>query len=492
MLKNSIGKDAVKLTTAKMIGLMISMISAILLSHFTTLEEYGTYSQIIMVVSLAVSIFTLGLTNSINYFLASADTDKEKSTFLSTYFYFNTLLCIIMGLILALVTPLFAKYFYNDGIRSFFYVLAILPWATVFDKSIDNVLIVYQKTTKLMVYRCLNSLALLLIIVLVQVMNLTFAHYMMLLVIVQACSALWIYGMAGNLAGRMRVFINWPLVKNILAFSIPLGLSAILGTFTLQLDKLMIGHFMGTKSLAIYTNSGRELPITIIASSLTAVLMPRLVRLLKQNKYFEAIQLWGDVTVLSYIVISFFATAFIVFAPQVITFLYSAKYLPGVSVFCVFNMILLMRTTYFGIILNSMGKTKFIMYSSIAALGLNVALNFLFYQLLGFVGPAVATFLSIALVDLAQLYASAKSVQVSFKDILPWKQLGLITLVNIGAGAVAAGILHGFRIGTTIKDILIVIGIGLVWMGLYTTLMLKTINSKWRAINTAALLQGGT
>jgi len=184
---------------------------------------------------------------------------------------------------------------------------------------------------------------------------------------------------------------------------------------------------------------------------------------------------------------SFFATAFIVFAPQVITVLYSEKYLPGVSVFCVFNLVLLLRTTYFGMILNSMGKTKFIMYSSIASLGLNVALNYLCYQLLGFVGPAIATFFSIALVGLAQLYASAKSVHVFFAEIMPWKPLGLITLVNIGAGTVAACILQWFRIGTTTKDILIVIGIGLVWMGLYNTLMLKTINGKWKAINTVAL-----
>jgi len=60
-LKNSIGKEAVKLTTARMITLLISMISAMLLSRFRTLEEYGTYSQIVMVVTLAISIFTLGL-----------------------------------------------------------------------------------------------------------------------------------------------------------------------------------------------------------------------------------------------------------------------------------------------------------------------------------------------------------------------------------------------------------------------------------------------
>ena len=126
---------------------------------------------------------------------------------------------------------------------------------TIIGSSIDNVLIVYQKTTKLMLYRFLNSLALLLIIVVVQVLNLTFSHYMMLFVIVQVSFALWIYGIVGKLAGRIRVSIYRPLVKTILPFSIPLGFSAILGTVTVELDKLMIGHFMGTESLALYTNS---------------------------------------------------------------------------------------------------------------------------------------------------------------------------------------------------------------------------------------------
>lgn len=67
-MQNNLGRDAVNLTLSKVIALGITMLSSMLLSRFRTLEEYGTYSQLMLVVQLAISIFTLGLPNSINFF----------------------------------------------------------------------------------------------------------------------------------------------------------------------------------------------------------------------------------------------------------------------------------------------------------------------------------------------------------------------------------------------------------------------------------------
>ena len=109
-----------------------------LLARFRTLEEYGTYSQMLLVINLFASIFMLGLPNSINFFLARAENQDEQRKFLSVYYTASTALSILLGVALVCAVPLIEGYFKNPAIRSFAYFLAIYPWANVISSSIAN------------------------------------------------------------------------------------------------------------------------------------------------------------------------------------------------------------------------------------------------------------------------------------------------------------------------------------------------------------------
>ena len=76
--KSSAGGDVIYLTVSRIGVSLIGLATSMLLARFRTLDEYGTYSQIIMVTDLVATILLLGLPNSINYFLAKAETVKEK------------------------------------------------------------------------------------------------------------------------------------------------------------------------------------------------------------------------------------------------------------------------------------------------------------------------------------------------------------------------------------------------------------------------------
>lgn len=482
-MKQSIATDAVKLTASKIITMTISMISAMLLSRFRTLEEYGTYSQLLIVISLVSSIFMFGLPNSINFFLASAESSDEKQKFLSTYYTLSTILSFISGLALVLAAPLIVNYFNNAIIKNFMYVLAVYPWAKIILSSIENIYIVYEKTTRLIFFRILNSVSLLFIILLVEVFNLGFYMYMILFIAVEAVFALSVYIQVGNLSGRIWIYFDKDLIRKVLKFSVPLGLASVVGTLNIELDKLLIGRFFSTEQLAIYTNAAREMPVTIIASSITAVLMPQLVYLLKNGNKEKAITLWGDATSLSYVFICFFASGLFTFAPEVISLLYSNKYLPGVSVFRIYNIVLLFRCTYFGIILNSIGKTKFIFYSSIAALGLNIVLNYIFYRIFGFLGPAIATIISIVAILIFQLIETSKNIDVPLSNIFPWKELGVITIVNIVMGMIFTVIKEIVTLEVFTGDIIESIVLGVLWGVLYIILLYRFIKQKWALLN---------
>lgn len=479
----AVGKGAAHLTFARIVTLTISLVTNMLLSRFRTVAEYGTYSQLMLVITLATSFMMLGLPNSVNYFLARADTQEERINFLSVYYSLSTILSFVVGIVLVAIVPIIEAYFKNVVIRKFAYFLALYPWTRVTVSSISNVLVVYGKTKRLMFINVITALVALLSILLIQLLGLTFRDYITAFLIGHLAIAVWIYVIVSRLENGMAFRLQSKPIREIFSYSIPIGLAAMAGTISIEIDKLMIGGLMGTEALAMYTNAGRELPLTLVASSLTAVLLPKMARMLKHHEKAGAVALWGDAIQLSYILICFFVTASIVFAPQVITILYSQKYLPGVQVFRVYSLVLLLRITYFGIILNSIGKTKLIFWSSLASLGLNAVLNYLMYLMFGFVGPAFATFTSILLVNLLQLIFTSRVLLVPFSKLFPWRKLLEISAVNAFWGIICYFFVRSFALGTDMKSIAISAAIGLLVTIVYILVMKEKSLALWRSLN---------
>ncbi|MEI7667881.1 MAG: oligosaccharide flippase family protein, partial [Erysipelotrichaceae bacterium] len=364
-MKQSIGTNALKLTTSKMIILVLSMLTTMLLSRSRTLQEYGDYSQLILVSSMATVLFMMGLPSSINYFVARADDEAEKQRFLSMYQIITTGLSIIVGVLLVLCAPLFVAYFNNPLLYHYLYFFALYPWHHIVMSSVENLLIVYNRTNHAIYYKVANGVFLLGIIIITQMFKLSFETYLLIYIGVESVFTIYVYFLTKQMAGRIFWIWDTALIKKILVYSVPIGLASVLSYFNIQLDTLIIGKFYSVEQLAIYANAARELPLTIIPSAVMVVLLPQLVRLFKRGRGKDGLKLWGESIYISYAVMCFFSVALIMYAPSVISLLYSDKYLPGVDVFRVYSALYIIRFTYFGIILNSIGKTKFVFYSSL-------------------------------------------------------------------------------------------------------------------------------
>ena len=479
--KNNIGNDVVKLTFAKVVTMLITLVSSMLLSRFRTLEEYGTYSQLLMVISLASSFMMLGLPNCINYFLARADSDEERASFLSVYYTLSSVLSLLVGIVLVLMIPIMEIYLKNPLIRIFWFFLALYPWTKIITSSVENLLIVYHKTSTLFYYRILNGSILLLVIIIIQLLNGSFYQYMIAFLGVEIIFTLYTYFLAKQNCKLLKYSLNKQMIKKIFAFSIPIGLSSMLGTLNIEIDKLMITSFFTTEDLAVYTNASKELPVTIIATSITAVLMPQVVRLLKNKDKAKAFELWNSATSISFAIISVIAIGCFTFAPQVIKILYSEKYLAGVSVFRIYCMVLLGKCTYFGLMLNAIGETKCIMYSSIGSLILNIIFNYSGYKLFGFIGPAIATMCATYLMIFYQLIFTCKKTKTRFKYVFPWKNSTKYLLINIIMGLCFNIVMQTFK--QRINDVLLALICGGIWTLVFTVITYKSLMLNWIKLN---------
>lgn len=488
--KTSLGGDVVRLTMSKVITLVVTMITSMLLARFRTKEEYGIYSELLLVVNLVSSLMMLGLPNSINFFLVRAETQEEKRKFLSVYYTLNTVLSIFMGMALVLAIPLIEKYFHNHAIRTFYYFLAVYPWTSVISASVENILVVYQKTKILILYRLAFSVAMMAAVVGVQALGLGFTEYMISFIVVNSAFALWVYWIAFKLSGGLHPFIDKPLIKVIFKFSIPIGMASMVGTLNSEIDKLLIGYLMDTEQMAIYTNAAKELPLTIVATSITAVLLPKMTLMIKKKHIQEAVGLWGCATELAFIIIAFVVAGVFTYAEETLTILYSAKYLPGVMVFRIYTLNLLFRVTYFGIVLNAYGETKKILYCSIASLLLNVILNPLFYKIFGMIGPAIATLIVIFLLMILQLLMTANVSAIPLKSILPWNGIFKVLLLNICLAVVFWILKRTSPLDAYMGNIGEAVCLGVIWFAVYILLVRKKMVAMWHRLNQEDTVSG--
>jgi len=481
--RGNIGRDSLKLTISQMGALLIGMVSAMLLSRFRTLEEYGTYSQLYIIAEITAPVIMLGIPASISYFLARGATPADKRQALYMNLLATSVLGALTGLLLFVLKPFLVNYFSNPDLGKIIVIIALFPWARTVHNSIQSILVVYNKTTWLIVYKISHSLMILSAVTVTILAGLDFYVYMIMFIAIESFFALMVYFIASYVAGGINVSFNAGLMKKMLIYSIPIGLSTALGSINKNIDKLIIGRFYGTGDLAIYTNAARELPLYLIGVSIATALLPRVILLIKEKRNSEAIGIWGESIKLSYVFMCFSAAVLVVYAPEIISILYSSKYLPGVDVFRVYSLLLLLNVTSFNMIINSMGKTRYIFYSALASIAANIVFSVGLYYLMGFIGPAIATLISFASFSLIQLLITVRLAGCSFKSIFPWRSIGLTSAVNASMGLFffIAGRLIGLDalIGQIAESILF----GAIWLIAYMLLYFKYIRRKWDILN---------
>ena len=477
------GKDSLKLSISKIMVLLVTMVTSMLLSRFRTLSEYGTYSQILLVVNLFISMFSLGIPNSINYFMIKFDSNTSKKFFLSNYFSMNFVMGLLMGCLAIAILPLIANFFNNPYIIKFWFLLALLPFCKLIVSSIGNFLIVYKKITSLMVYNVISALFLLSIVFICEILGWGFWEYTIMLLCVEIFLAVLVFIIVFRLAGKLDFVLDKGMLKKIFAYTIPSGLAASVSVLNSELDKLMIGYLIDVESAALYANAARELPVTIISASFTAILLPKMVLDAKNKDYNSAVNKWSLCIKFNFILLCFCSMICVVFAPQIITLLYSAKYVDGANVFRVYSIALLLRVTYFGMILNATGKTKFVFWSTIVALVTNIILDYVLFFIFGFIGPAIATIVSIFVIQFAQLKFSSSLINVKFKNIFPWIFLFKVCSINCVIGAILWSTIQYFELGIDAVQIIKSVLLGVIACVFYFLIYKNTMFSLWKKMN---------
>lgn len=421
--------NSVLLAVVKAFTTVSGILSTMIMSHALSLELYGTFSQTNLIVTTATNFTALGLVDAVNYFYNRSNDEKVQKAYINTIMGFQTITGIIAGALIVVLSNNLVEYFNNPMLSSFFWLIAFRPLFANLNVSLQYLQVSIGKaksvairnagfaTLRLVVYASaawvLKDITVILI---------TFLAFEVIITVLFG----WTFVKEKFMIKPYE--IDWSKTREILGYSIPMGIYVLTNSLCRDIDKMLIGGWYSTDQYAIYANCSTLLPFDIISASFLTILIPILTRYFGEKDYIHGRILFKNYLKIGYYTAFTFTIACMILSKEMVLFLYGEKYLSGQAIFILYTIVDMIKFANMSIVLSANGKTKTLMICSLVSLIANAVCNILFYHVFGFIGPALATVFVTVILTAVLAEMSAKSLETSVWKLIDWKEFLIFAL----------------------------------------------------------------
>ncbi len=426
------------LSLAQGILMIVNISSGIFLSRFLSIEEYAIYLQTFIAYDFAVPILTLGLPTALYYTLP-----KENINPKGHVINYMALL-LFSGLLFSLFlffggNKYLAIRFNNQSLLKTLEWMIFYPLYTFPLLIFSSVLVIQNKIKLNSIYNIVTGTLLGLTLIIVSILStgytlpLFIRIFLPLLFFPFGC-----YLIFKNISGKW-VYPSFSSIKQIIFFSIPLGLASVLGSLTLQFVGLLVSFLTTPEEYAFFANGAKEVPfIGIVTGSISVIVMNDLAQKINKGEIQESLLLFKKASLISASFLFPIMCFLMVFSESFITILYSEKYLKSVESFRFYLLIMPIRIAYYGSAFIAFGKSKAILKRSIFDLILTSILSYFLFNFFGNNGAILGLLITMYLWTLPfNIYTLSKSFKCDFLDVMPFKQLFKILIIAILSACVS-------------------------------------------------------
>lgn len=418
---SELSRQAGLLSLADFIRFFIKTLIGIALARMLDPADLGSYRQLFLIFSTASGILLLGFPQSMLYFLPKASDETELKRIISRTMNVTNLLAVLCALGIWLARDAIAGTFNNPALSKLLPVFSIYPLFMFVTQMYSSIMLGLKQPAK-SAWFSIFSISCDFVLVLGAALILKDIQYIIWAVVISAFLQ-WAWAWFGIQKHRLTFSLaNFTGFKDQLAYTIPLGLSLLIGVLSVQLDKLMISGFFKPEEFAVFSLGAMELPlIGILINSVNSILLPNL-----SGRDPAGLTTLYRASVRKNAIIVFpLATVFFLFATEFMIFVYGTVYASAALYFRIYLLILPLRVATYGIVFQAMGKTRLVMIDSIIMLLLNAILNYFFIRLYGMKGAALATVVVSWLIVIVYLWQMRYSLQLKLLELFPPISLAL-------------------------------------------------------------------
>lgn len=422
---NSKSFKVLALSFGKLMTMISSLVLFSVLARLLSVSEYATYRQTILVYQFSLPLLSFALPQSLYFFMPTVE-DKRTLVFsnLVVLATSGTMFCLflVMG-----GNELIAERFNNPELEQTLLILAYYPFLILPIMAANTVLVACNKVVTLSVFNVLSKLFVVLCVIVTCLFMKNPYHCIIALVVATIftflCALYLMY-----IATHGRISLNVKMIKSMLTYSMPLGISSLFGTIYMYIDKLIVSSYCSPETFSIYINGATQIPFTtIITGSVTAVILVEMTQMSKRGEMNEAMKLFR----LAALKCSYFLLPvmcfFFIFADDFMVILYSSKYSESAYPFRLYLLMIPLRMISFGAPLMAAGKTKEILYRSAVGLLINLVLSITLVHYFGYIGAIWGTIITLYTWNVPfNLYLIGKIYGCKKLNVLPLKKFVLV------------------------------------------------------------------
>lgn len=461
----SLIKNIAKISVSKAINTAINFLFLPFMARSLSYEDYGTYGQVLLIVTLFSTVFSFGLHQIIYIYL-------NRLKFKIRLFSSNIILLFFLSLIAYLLIIIFSGYigycFNNENIISYLWIYGFSMLFGLPYHSVNSFLIFLGKVKEsalILVFG--NVLKVGLIILSIQYyksLNLVFISIVISNLFQLAVSFLLV-------KDYFRLIFPIKLMKQQLKSGFPMGLTNAVGIFFIYTDSVMVSSYLGLKEYAIYRNGAMEIPfISTIYLSISAIIMPEVANLIANKNFSSLVNLKKKVVNQSAMIIYPIMVFLLFYSKDFIEIYIGEMYSDSSLIFFVYCFLLLIRINDYQDILISADKTKIILYTVICALLLNLVLNHILIKEIGSIGAAISSIFSYYALAFTQLYISFKKIGYKVKEIFNFKPMFILLLFCVFIISIFKSFLDHI---TDLSEVLSMLIIGLLYFPIIYFILFK-------------------
>lgn len=384
-------KNFILFALLKVLNMVLGLISNIYIVRKLSVNDYGIFSVILMLVGL---ITTFGFSWSSASIIFYGSKEKAKTGSINKTFWARNII-IFVSLIVTTVLFVIFKRQINDYVGVDRSVL-ILIWL-YFSVAEDYLNMYFLAVKKQLLSSMLSITARILYILMVLIFPFDVETLIIISIMSHATVLFYIFGFNKKDIGKYEFDKKW--FKEVLNFSL-WQLFGFSGLYLINFgDTVVIKHFMTTEDVGIY-NGAYKLFNSIAsfsyivshyyAGSVTTYFANKNVEKIKQFFYKERLLIFG-LSIVAHIIV-------MIFSKSIIVILYGERYAQSTGIFNILMLGSMFKylTVFYNIYYNTTSQHKILQTVNILSAILNVALDVVFIQIFGLIGPAIATTTAIA------------------------------------------------------------------------------------------------
>lgn len=424
-------KFALYVSIGKIAAMIAQFVMPMFLTRYLSKADYGVYAQFYLVQNFLGAILCFGIQSNPYYFYPGSSDLRKKHIIWNTF-----LLLLLFGVVGSslLFVPFISEWLLkNETLNNLlplvvaaviFFIPTNLIDALAVVKNHKSLAVFYHPASIIIKIIAVISFALIFNTIEAILGGVLLLNIIMFL-IVFIC-VLKFYPIKRN-----ENLISLSLIKEQLKYAIPFGIAVILSTTCNQIDKIMCVNYLTIEEYAIYSVAFFGIPgIMQIYDSLCQVNVMNMSSAYKEGKIETVKNLYKRFVVQT---LSFSLPVIgivCLFSPQIITFLFSEKYIESVPFFRLYVLTFIVGMVGSGTILRAIGKTRLSMKAFALSSIICIPTTFFIINKFGIWGAISCAMLNTMLPKIFQIYFECKELKSSITKYFPTKEILKIVSIS--------------------------------------------------------------